>query len=108
MFWPYTLSDPELEITLDKLYTGPFPSRYGMVVYTLHQRGKDKSLGQSKLVDQASADLLKSAVAVTIIFIITIGLSFKWNTNITKKKNSSCKTCVVESLTNLIKAPFGW
>ena len=48
-----------------------------MVVYTLHQRGKDKSLGQSKLVDQASADLLKSAVAVTIIFIITIGLSFK-------------------------------
>ena len=50
-----------------------------MVVYSLHQRGKDKSLGQSKLVDQASADLLKSAVAVTIIFIITIGLFFNIN-----------------------------
>ena len=61
----------------DNTSHGTFFSRYGMVVYSLHQRGKDKSLGQSKLVDQASADLLKSAVAVTIIFIITIGLFFK-------------------------------
>ena len=76
-----------------------------MVVYTLHQRGKDKSLGQSKLVDQASADLLKSAVAVTIIFIITIGLFFKCNTNMSAQ-NNLCDTFATEHSTCLIKVPF--
>ena len=46
---------------------------YGLIIRTLHTRSKDTTLGQSKVVDQASAALTKTAVTVTTIFIVTIG-----------------------------------
>ena len=46
---------------------------YGMVAVSLRRRGKDTRLAQSKTIDRASAELTKTAFAVTIIFIVTIG-----------------------------------
>lgn len=46
---------------------------YGLVAYTLRQRKKDATLSHSRLVDRAGADLTKTAVVVTVIFVITIG-----------------------------------
>ncbi len=55
---------------------------YGLVAYNLRRRGKDDKLGQSKVIDRASSDLTKSAVVVTVIFIVSLGeyVQFKANT----------------------------
>ncbi len=46
---------------------------YGIVSVTLNKRAKDTVLGHSKMVDRAGAQLTKTAIVVTVIFIITIG-----------------------------------
>ena len=46
---------------------------YAIISRKLHTRKKDTSLGQSNLVDRAGAQVTKSAITVTIIFIVSIG-----------------------------------
>jgi len=46
---------------------------YGIISRKLHARKKDTSLGQSNVVDRAGGQVTKTAIAVTIIFIVSIG-----------------------------------
>ena len=49
---------------------------YGAVSYTFQQRRKSKDLASSRVIDRASADLSKSAVTITIIFILSLSPGF--------------------------------
>ena len=47
---------------------------YGKIIMTLKKRqGQGDRLGKSKVIDRAASQLTKSAVVVTVIFIVTIG-----------------------------------
>ncbi len=46
---------------------------YGLVAYKLRKRRDNVALGQSRVLDRASADLTKTAIVVSIIFAISIG-----------------------------------
>lgn len=51
---------------------------YGLVIHQLNKRLKDTKLGHSCIVDRASTELTKTAIAVTIIFIISIGYDLNY------------------------------
>ena len=46
---------------------------YGIISRKLHARQKDTNLGQSNLIDRAGAQVTKTAITVTVIFIVSIG-----------------------------------
>lgn len=46
---------------------------YGLVACALRARGRDTKLSHSRVIDKAGQELTKTAFAVTIIFILTIG-----------------------------------
>ena len=46
---------------------------YSIISRRLHSRRKDKKLGQSHLVERAGSQVTKTAITVTVIFIVTMG-----------------------------------
>ena len=40
---------------------------------SVHFRGHNESLGHSRIIDRASSDLTKTAITVTVIFVVSIG-----------------------------------
>ena len=46
---------------------------YGLVIHRLNVRIRETKLGPSRIIDRASTELTKTAIAVTAIFIVTIG-----------------------------------
>lgn len=47
---------------------------YGLILYTFHQRKKSQDMAQSKLIDKATTELTKTAIVVTVIFIVSMSL----------------------------------
>ena len=50
-----------------------FVVRYGRIVFTLRSQKCQRSAGQSDVIDAASANLLRMAIAVTSVFAVAIG-----------------------------------
>ena len=46
---------------------------YSLISRALHVRMNDTALGHSKLVDRAGAQVTKTAISVTVVFIVSIG-----------------------------------
>ena len=46
---------------------------YGLVIRSFRMRQKQAHLGSSRVIDKANSELTKTAIVVTIIFIISIG-----------------------------------
>ena len=51
-----------------------FTVLYGIIVYTLYRRKKSQNMTKSRLVDKATTELTKTAIIVTIIFLLTMAL----------------------------------
>ena len=50
-----------------------FAVMYGFIGYTLHKRKNNQQLGTSRVIDKASRQLTLTSIAITFIFIVTIG-----------------------------------
>ena len=50
-----------------------FFALYGFVIFTFRRRQQNTNMGSSRTIDKATAELTKTAVVVTVIFIIAIG-----------------------------------
>ena len=48
---------------------------YGRVLLSLYQRRREAQLSASRIIDKAKTELTKTAITVTVIFIITMGLN---------------------------------
>lgn len=51
---------------------------YGIISRKLHIRNKDSQLGQSNVVERAGSQVTKTAITVTVIFIVTIGYDINY------------------------------
>ena len=49
---------------------------YGAVIYTLRKRGKSKEMVQSKVIEKASTELTKTAIIVTMIFMVAMAVAY--------------------------------
>ena len=51
---------------------------YGKVIYTFHQRKANTELGSSQIIDKATSQLTKTAIIVTLIFILSFGYDINY------------------------------
>ena len=53
--------------------TAVFIILYGIILFTLYKRRKNDKLGSSTLVDKANAQLTRTAIVVSLVFILSLG-----------------------------------